>query len=241
MKRKRSDVDESDPKLKEFLEVMQPASKLKTLAKSMEDDTMMEPPTKLQALEIPEGESDGEYETVPQKSRKKSPPKVVAPTPAPIAAEQPVAPEEPTIDPIAPNATDDDWLRSRTNRLLDLMRPEDIVAGTTAGSSSRNVEPVAETSASVDQPVGSNDEPAEGTLVQEGEENPDPTMEAIKSNGRLFVRNLPYSASEDDLRRHFEPFGPLEEVRIPPFPPVISALYHDEYPDRDSLCFKHVM
>jgi len=220
---------------------MQPASKLKTLAKSMEDDSMMEPPTKVQALEIPEGESDGEYETVPQKSRKKSPPKVVAPTPASIAAEQPVAPEDPTIDPIAPNATDDDWLRSRTNRLLDLMRPEDIVAGRTAGSSSRNVEPVAEASASVDQPVGSNDEPAEGTFVEEGEENPDPTIEAIKSNGRLFVRNLPYSASEDDLRRHFEPFGPLEEVRIPSFPPVISALFHDEYPDRDSLCFKHVM
>jgi multiple RNA-binding domain-containing protein 1 len=203
---------------------MQPASKLKTLAKSMEDESMMEPPTKVQALEIPEGESDGEYETVPQKPRKKSPPKVVvAPTPAPIATEQPVALEEPTIDPMAPNATDDDWLRSRTNRLLDLMRPEDIVAGRTAGSSSQNVEPVAETSASVDQPVGSNDKPAEETLEDQGEENPDPTIEAIKSNGRLFVRNLPYSASEDDLRRHFEPFGPLEEVRISPFSLVISV------------------
>jgi multiple RNA-binding domain-containing protein 1 len=104
-----------------------------------------------------------------------------------------------------------------------LMRPEDIVTGRTAGLSSRNVEPVTETSASVDQHVSSNDKPAEETLEEEGEENPDPTIEAIKSNGRLFVRNLPYSASEDDLRRHFEPFGPLEEVRISPFSLVISV------------------
>jgi multiple RNA-binding domain-containing protein 1 len=44
----------------------------------------------------------------------------------------------------------------------------------------------------------------------------DATMDAIRESGRLFVRNLPYTATEDDLRTHFEKYGTLEEVCIPP-------------------------
>lgn len=234
---------------------MQPASKLKTLDKSMEDESMMEPPTKVQALEIPEGESDGEYETVPKKSRKQSPPRIAAAlAPAPAVIEQPILSEVPVADPTAPNASDDDWLRSRTNRLLDLMDPEDIVGGSIPNPTSQNIKVVAETRVSADEPadepVDPNDKPPEETLEgekeQEEEEKPDPTIEAIKTNGRLFVRNLPYSASEDDLRKLFEPFGSLEEVCHSPsflicFISFVSLPFHDEYPDRDSLCFKHVM
>lgn len=36
----------------------------------------------------------------------------------------------------------------------------------------------------------------------------------IAETGRLFVRNLPYSATEDDLKTIFEPHGALEEVHI---------------------------
>jgi multiple RNA-binding domain-containing protein 1 len=243
-KRKRTIVDESDPKLKEYLEVMQPASKLKTLAKSIEDESIVHPPTKIQALEIPEGQSDGEYEMVPKKSRKKSPAKYnTASAPAPVAAviEQSVAPSEHMSDTIAPNPTDDDWLRSRTNRLLDLMDPEDIITGGTATLTSENIELVAETSDNIEQPVDLDHKTAELRLEEEDEEKPDPTIEAIKTNGRLFVRNLPYSASVDDLRRHFEAFGSLDEVRFSTFSSSVSLPFYDEYPDRDSLCFKHVM
>lgn len=195
---------------------------------------------KMQAREIPEGESDGEYETVPKKLKKKSPPKTAeAPTPAPVISEQPIISAEAVAEPLVPNATDDDWLRSRTNRLLDLMDPEDIVGGRIGGSTSQNIEAVAETSASVEGPVNLDEETIEEE--QEEEEKPDPTIEAIKSNGRLFVRNLPYSASEDDLRQHFEPYGALEEVCISPFVRKTPMPFHDEYPDRDSLCSKHVM
>jgi len=234
---------------------MQPASKLKTLDKSMEDESMMEPPTKVQALEIPEGESDGEYETVPKKSRKQSPPRIAAAlAPAPAVIEQPILSEVPVADPTAPNASDDDWLRSRTNRLLDLMDPGDIVGGSIPNPTSQNIKVVAETRVSADEPadepVDPNDKSPEETLEGEKEqgeeEKPDPTIEAIKTNGRLFVRNLPYSASEDDLRKLFEPFGSLEEVCHSPsflicFISFVSLPFHDEYPDRDSLCFKHVM
>ncbi|MCL5104904.1 MAG: RNA-binding protein [Armatimonadetes bacterium] len=30
----------------------------------------------------------------------------------------------------------------------------------------------------------------------------------------LYVGNLPYSTSEDDLRAMFEPYGPIEEIRV---------------------------
>ena len=214
-KRKRSDVDEADPKLKEFLEVMQPASKANKWATSDVND-IEEPPTKMQALELPEGESDVEYEAVPKKPRKKSPPKEV-----PIAKSVSILPEpslskladEPMPDANTTNATDDDWLRSRTNRLLDLMEPEDIVAGAVT---SANTNVVAETSAGPtqhhDSTIHADEENIHEEPAEEEVEHQDPIIEAIKTNGRLFVRNLPYTASEDDIRQHFQSFGTLEEV-----------------------------
>ena len=39
--------------------------------------------------------------------------------------------------------------------------------------------------------------------------------ESIGESGRLFVRNLSYSISEDDLTKLFEKYGPLTEVHLP--------------------------
>jgi multiple RNA-binding domain-containing protein 1 len=214
-KRKRSDVDDADPKLKEFLEVMQPASKPKTWVTQGEDDSALEPPTKMQAIEVPEAESDGEYEAVPKKSRKTSPPKATIQT-EPVAVssmmERPTEDDEAVVAPAAPDATDDDWLRSRTNRLLDLVDLEDLVVHSRVEASvSANANDVAETTTV--EPV-TNEEPSIEEEEFEGfeDEKPDPVIEAIKSNGRLFVRNLPYTASEEDLREHFETYGTLDEV-----------------------------
>ncbi|TVY26745.1 Multiple RNA-binding domain-containing protein [Lachnellula hyalina] len=210
-KRKRSDVDEEDPKLKEFLEVMQPASKAKKWATEVENDVTDEPPLKIQAIEVPEAESDDEYESVPKKSRKSSPPRPPAPVPAPIQAvvEAP-AEDEPMVDISAIDATDDDWLRSRTNRVLDLMDPEDIAP---AQSSKNNVEVVKAINAPIidEEP----EEQFEGFEDEQETPKPDLVRDAIAANGRLFVRNLPYTATEEDLRKHFEPYGSLEEVHLP--------------------------
>lgn len=208
-KRKRADVDESDPKLKEFLDIMQPASKPKTWKAQTEDE---EPPTKMQAIEVPEGESDGEYEVVPKKSRKKSPPPPVIPIeiPAPVVEAEPDRMVEDHPERIAPNTTDEDWLRSRTNRLLDLMDPDEIGAAATGAVPA---EPAVVAEAQPDE-TPDHEEPAE-EVIEEDSDKPDPTIEAIKATGRLFVRNLPYTATEDDLREHFAPFGSLEEVHLP--------------------------
>jgi multiple RNA-binding domain-containing protein 1 len=167
----------------------------------------------MQAIEVPEAESDGEYEAVPKKSRKTSPPKAIIQM-EPIAVssmiKRPTEDDEAVVAPAAPGGTDDDWLRSRTNRLLDLVDPEELVVHSRVEASA-NENTVTETA--IGEPV-TNEEPSIEEEEFEGfeDEKPDPVIEAIKSNGRLFVRNLPYTASEEDLREHFETFGTLDEV-----------------------------
>ncbi|KAI8320596.1 RNA-binding domain-containing protein [Martensiomyces pterosporus] len=46
------------------------------------------------------------------------------------------------------------------------------------------------------------------------EASPDAAAQ-IEETGRLFLRNLPYLATEEDLRKAFERFGPLSEVHMP--------------------------
>jgi multiple RNA-binding domain-containing protein 1 len=238
-KRKHSDVDAGDPKLREFLEVMQPASKAKAWATQTIGDPTNEPPTKIQAIELPDAESDDEYETVPKKSKRKSSPELpnsIETVPPPSILDDPAASEVIIAEPMAPDATDDDWLRGRTNRLLDLVDPAEITVAQEAPMR-EHVNPAA--GASLDVPESENlEEPPEVEDEWEGieDDQPDPVIEAIKSNGRLFARNLPYSASEEDLRVHFAPYGTLEEVQG--FFLFVSRLLYDEYPDRDSLCFE---
>lgn len=42
----------------------------------------------------------------------------------------------------------------------------------------------------------------------------DVAADLIMDTGRLFIRNLPYTCTEDDLREVFEPFGRLSEVHL---------------------------
>lgn len=234
LKRKRAEVDAADPKLQEFLEVMQPVSKTKVWNSKSELD---EPPTKMQALELPEGESDDEYEMVPKKARKESPrpsevdtgaTKTVAPVtqlPVPIvpkvveviAEDVPSGDSAETSQPIVGlDATDDDWLRSRTNRLLDLVEGTDAAGIVSIGAVPTVVDStvVEKASAEVaDVEMEEKNEPdIKKPAIEEPAETTDATMDAIRQSGRLFVRNLPYMATEDDLRTHFEKYGALEEV-----------------------------
>ncbi len=41
-----------------------------------------------------------------------------------------------------------------------------------------------------------------------------PPEETIGETGRLFVRNLSYICTEEDLRKEFVKFGPLAEVSV---------------------------
>lgn len=185
---------------------MQPASKSKKWATQTAEDDTSEPPSKIQAIEVPEAESDNEYESVPKKKSKSRKSASPIPIPAKAVVETPTAEDEPMVDFSATNATDDDWIRSRTNRLLDLVDPEDMPPAQISKTANVEVAPAAEES-----PFDGEQTEEQEEVVEE-EEKPDPNLEEVKKTGRLFVRNLPYVATEEELKKHFEPFGALEEV-----------------------------
>ena len=178
---------------------------------------------------IPEDESDDEYENIPAKISKPPVPLEVdhprgdetaaladlPPPSAPPAELQP--PPDAEEEPRNFGTTDDEWLRSRTNRLLDLVDPDDphfaaqrapaptdeplrqIPAATTGPNEETRADSIPVLEVPEPRPAG----------LQDGETAAD----VIERTSRLFVRNLPYTATEDDLIAHFGSFGSLEEVR----------------------------
>ncbi|KAF4125145.1 multiple RNA-binding domain-containing protein 1 [Geosmithia morbida] len=127
----------------------------------------------------------------------------------------------------APAATDDDWLRSRTNRLLDLMDPDDIVPQPASGNADAQTSQPPPRSGgdgeSSEDKVGretvdTSGDNAPGAInqgAQLGEPTGHTTVDAIRQTSRLFVRNLPFGATEDEIRESFGKFGTIEEVHIP--------------------------
>lgn len=57
--------------------------------------------------------------------------------------------------------------------------------------------------------------PPNRPVIISAEEEEENAKNLIADTGRLFVRNLPYTCTEEDLRKLFEKFGPLSEVHMP--------------------------
>ncbi|KAL7620688.1 Multiple RNA-binding domain-containing protein 1 [Parahypoxylon ruwenzoriense] len=235
-KRKRDALDESDLKLQEFLSVMQPAKASANKIHGVITDPTNEPPAKMMAVAVDEGGSDDEYELVPARRKRNLPPENGKTRVAPLDATESAVREEADVATEAPKeqaapvtvnsmetgsqaaGTDGDWLRSRTNRLLDLVDDEDIVP---AATPSQQLPPIAldekepeVVDATMDEelddqsPPPDPDEPHTGT-------NDDDNLDSVRKTLRLFIRNLPYSTTEDDLRSYFERYGNVEEVHVP--------------------------
>ncbi|KAI5918349.1 hypothetical protein F4810DRAFT_704293 [Camillea tinctor] len=235
-KRKREALDESDPRLKEFLDVMQPS---KSSANHMEMGAVEEPAPKFIAVAAGKDESDDEYESLPARSKKlpareshriieptadvvKVPPKEKNIAASEESGEEQLEPDkdgagESTV-PGRADMDDDNWLRQRTNRLLDLVDDDEIMPTSAAAerSPSRSPSPEAppqQDSAEAGGDVETETPPSGGDRARVGSQ--EGVAEEIRRTSRLFVRNLPYSATEDDLRSHFAQFGELEEVHVP--------------------------
>lgn len=58
--------------------------------------------------------------------------------------------------------------------------------------------------------------------------------EAILKSGRLFIRNLAYAVSEEEISNIFKPFGSQEVSEDEFGVRICENPLHDEYPDRDS-------
>ncbi|OCK84529.1 RNA-binding domain-containing protein [Lepidopterella palustris CBS 459.81] len=241
LKRKRPGLENenvgSDPKLKEFLEVMQNPSKAKTWGNEYgqaTDATVHVVEEKVDGVNLQEGDSDTEYQVVSKKKKHLTETSktnltngenTVPNSNSPPAQDKLALNEEddgvqqfpdPSIQNGGP-VSDNDWLRSRTSRLLGLEDDEDdkVQAG------NRSDEKFSNHDSAVDEiPKKAN------TLTEhstEELEDQDPVNEgsgdadeyAIRATRRLFLRNLNYHVAEDDLRKHFSSFSSLQEVHIP--------------------------
>lgn len=99
------------------------------------------------------------------------------------------------------SSTDNDWLRGRTSRVLDLVDPDDIRV---------------QQDDAPDKALSKESEPASGlSLPRDQETSPAETTAPAPrevSNARLFLRNLAFSITQDDLEQRFKQYGKIQEV-----------------------------
>lgn len=253
-KRKRDSAtgQDADPKLKEFLDVMQPPKKSKSWRDEAIDQSPVTKPS--QAVKNEDADSADEYQSISKPKRQKKENTVPTADSVEEAAishdqeppEDANSPEEPANDRVDPEQeaqpaqSDADWLRNRTSRLLGLLderEEEQHLPKKTHDA----VPEAPELSQDDERQVAEGDEDDEDeTAEPEGSAETkievDPDEEAIRTSKRLFLRNLPYGVNEDHLREAFAPFGNLEEVHHLSFPQYALFLSM-MIPDRDNLCF----
>ncbi|KAI9682244.1 MAG: Multiple RNA-binding domain-containing protein 1 [Caeruleum heppii] len=235
---------EKDAKLQEFLSVMQPSTKRKTWANedfsAFNSSSVVEKKTESPGASA---EYEDEYEEVPKKSeanmsrtKHTAHGRVDNPTRGsesgteaqktvdgtvvePLDAEKR---EEARLDvhkPTTASTSDADWLRSRTSRLLGLVEDEDSPMhksdapdkGDTAGAN--GLSSIALGTNGNENKSRRNATPEVADQKQSATMNT--TLESIMETGRLFIRNLPYSVSEDEILRPFTVFGEVQEVHLP--------------------------
>lgn len=218
------------PKLQEFLEIMQPPSKSKIWENQ---DAAI---SQVSAQSTPKAEdpvtrgarSDEVYEQAPKRRKKEreSEEKSVLPAERPVPVDRPQMDartvssdrdlsQEATQEPLAESsaASDADWLRSRTSRLLGLVDDDDVQITALSGDAPTEKKGVSEVPELVregsvsDASVQTDKEVEVAGAILEKE---------AAGSGRLFVRNLTYTTTEEDLRKHFEDggHGIIEEVHL---------------------------
>jgi multiple RNA-binding domain-containing protein 1 len=236
LKRKRdSKAGGDDPALQEYLSAMRRPTETKTWAdtvvavvpngpaSSNTDEKPEEAPTAARATE--EAKSGIKKPKITnlhdaQPAERESKPSADSNTPDPP---EPTPDARPEIE--EPVQNDADWLRSKTSRLLGLVDEEEEEGEEEMPSRSR----LAEVDSSDDEDSRTR-EPAiareDARPMEEPEvtETPDANISLIRTTGRLFLRNLPYTATESDLQPILSRFGKIDEVwlHVPVFPSFSS-------------------
>ncbi|KAI9782393.1 MAG: Multiple RNA-binding domain-containing protein 1 [Candelina submexicana] len=234
LKRKRSTMVEKapDPKLQEFLEVMQPPSKTKIWANegNAELAGATEDCHELPDIQLSIGNRESSYGPAPQRAKRAH---QLLDTATPTSATQ-LHPAGDVSDlshlgnPIADEkdfnaqadqqlshekvCSDADWLRSRTSRLLGLVEDnsQEDAAGGGRGQAAEVVEHSKTEAPELSKAGLRDDQSTVDDRFTPSYTFTNPDVESIRTTGRLFVRNLPYDASEKELREYFS----LQDVHL---------------------------
>ncbi|KAK7205141.1 multiple RNA-binding domain-containing protein 1 [Myxozyma melibiosi] len=184
----------ADPKLSEFLDAMKPRANERTWANDDFGVMPPEPPSSsTMAVAVESAAATKPVDSVPKKEEKEE---------ENVEEDQLLADEGDNL--ARTEMTDDEWLRARRTR-IPVSSSADESTSTTAV-----VDGTAEEAASTHSSESKEEEVAAPELTEQEKH-----LELIRSTRRLFLRNLSYSCSEDDLRSLFAQYGELEEVHIP--------------------------
>ncbi|KAK9450117.1 uncharacterized protein V1518DRAFT_413033 [Limtongia smithiae] len=190
-----------DPKLREYLEAMKPRTNERTWAN---DDDFSVEPVSTNTTEVDETEDADTSKTMSssQESKKFAPKSKTAHqerNASPVGEPDEDRPNLATTD-----ITDDDWLLARRKRITDKESPAEQETEVIVATDEQDV---------VELP--SEESPESDVADKKEKTDVEINSESIRLTRRLFVRNLSYICSEEDLTELFSAFGPLEEVHIP--------------------------
>jgi multiple RNA-binding domain-containing protein 1 len=107
--------------------------------------------------------------------------------------------------------SDVDWLRSRTNRLLELVEDDEQSVPVAQLTKPQSTQPAQPTQPVVAEAVAQSDEVEEPEARPE-DVPPSAEVDKIRETGRLYLRNLHFDITEEELREHFSNYGSLQEV-----------------------------
>ncbi|KAF3939845.1 Nucleolin [Dactylella cylindrospora] len=211
-------IDEKDPRYLEYMQLM----KGRANTKIWENETAIITEEQPKLPQESEGGSEDEYEDLSKSKAEKKKWKKSSSEPQPDAVVEVLEEtggKTEEIDPeVLPDATspvqtglsDADWLKSITSKKLEPENMED------------KEQPDRETSSDewggINEEEDMEDAPVADEPTSEGSKampEIEPEIEKITETGRLFVRNLTYSITEEELTELFSPFGELEEVHLP--------------------------
>lgn len=234
---------ENNPKLKEFLEATKPSDQIKSWANDDLADGLGAPSTKAleealskqdqnvesqeskqdqhqDSLEMKENASDDEYEDfnahLDRNNEEEEEPMISLTQIRNVEAE-PEDSEEKMLplleenDAISKdeNVSDLEWLQQRRTRMIENeQRLKELERESKTKSRSKGTAP---TKIKEEPPIHKSqaeiDQEQEQTAKRE-------TIEKINETGRLFIRNILYSSTEEDFRELFSQYGELEEVHV---------------------------
>lgn len=198
----------------EFMTVMQPKAKRKAW---QNEDALPE-----QTLEDISAGVERVEKKAAKKAKKKAEAEAAAAAEAAATADQADAEESEAEPDVAANdigLTDEEYMRLRMKHKVgtDLDAGPDSEVGPSFEQSDDEASPAAADSSSdsddeeVDEDLERR-QAAQRKKAAEAAEKDEKLVDQIMESGRLFVRNLPFSAGEEDIQGFFESFGTVKQV-----------------------------